>query len=115
MLQCLCGRSLKKDKNPTGEFVARVRAFRAFHFVACLCARAGVCARPEAAAVRLLFLCNRRCASSECTKGREGGRGGGEQEGDNLLAQNMSGVACVRGVSACVVCVYSRDAAENQV
>lgn len=32
MLQCLCGRSLKKNKNPTGEFVARVRAFRAFRW-----------------------------------------------------------------------------------
>lgn len=82
-------------------------------------ARRSVCAS-KGCADGLLVLCNRRCAASECTKGRErrgdsGGWGVGEereQEGENLLAQNMTGVAVRetrpwRG--------YSRDATENQV
>lgn len=48
MLQCLCGRSLKKNKNPTGEFVACGPFVRfgatGIDFVACLYVRTGVCA-----------------------------------------------------------------------
>lgn len=87
MLQCLCGRSLKKNKNPTGEFVARACGPFVRFDVEChrgrLCcvfvrARRSVCAS-RGCAVRLLFLCNRRCAASECTKSRErrGDIGGG--------------------------------------
>lgn len=111
MLQCLCGRSLKKNKNPTGEFVARVR-FRAsgIDFVACLCVRTGVCARPEAALFGCCFSAIadvQQVSALEAGSERGAGDGGGREQGrggDNLEAQNMTGVAvrvrgeCVRGV-----------------
>lgn len=72
-------------------------------FVACLYVRTGVCARPEAALFGCCFSAiadvqqvSALKAGSE--RGRVMGEGGREQGGDNLEAQNMTGVAvCVRG------------------
>lgn len=95
MLQCLCGRSLKKNKNPTGEFVACVAcectSVRIWmpqrDFVASSCARINTHTRARACTALFdclpLFPCNRSCAASERTKGRgwwvgqDGARGGG--------------------------------------
>lgn len=44
------------------------------------------------------------------------GEGGSRGGGDNLEAQNMTGVAVrVRGECVRAWCAYGRDAAENQV
>lgn len=77
-------------------------------FVACLYVRTGVCARPEAALFGCCFSAIadvQQVSALKAGSERGAGDGGGrEQGGDNLEAQNMTGVAvrvrgeCVRGL-----------------
>lgn len=89
MLQCLCGRSLKKNKNPTGEFVlcacVRVRAWRwqkktllgVLFVCVCVRARARACVWIPSRDCTVRALAGVSPQSWLCSKWERHGNGGG--------------------------------------